>query len=94
MQFLLEIPPFRYKPKTMEMALLTLLTQGGWIAVAAFCVYMLFRLEKRIDRLEEKFENMVSREEHYRDLSGWRGEIQRLDDKISRMFEKLLEVRK
>jgi len=79
----------------METALVSgLLKEGGWFAVLAFLLFFLFRLEKRLDELEKKLENSISREDYYRDISGWRSEIQRLEDKITRLTDKILEVRK
>ena len=83
-----------------------LIGNGGWVAIGIFLGYFVQRLDKRMEKLENKLETIgeefVSREEHYRDISGWRGEvsklemkiggeINRLDLKIDRLMEKLLE---
>ncbi len=53
------------------------------------------KLEAKIEKLEEKIEAMstdfVTKEQHYRDISGWRGEIHKLEDKLERNIERLLE---
>lgn len=53
------------------------------------------KLEQKIEKLEQKFEaiahEMVTREQHYQDVSGWRGEIQRLEDKLERQITRLLD---
>jgi len=53
------------------------------------------KLEAKIEKLEEKIEAMstdfVTKEQHYRDISGWRGEIHKLEDKLDRNIERLLE---
>ena len=82
----------------MELSLIELVREGGWIALFAFLFFILLRLEKRIESFEQKLEEIqkenIRREEYYRDISGWRGEIQRLDDKLTRIFDKFMEVRK
>ena len=56
----------------------------------------LSKFEQRIERLEEKIEQMtldfISKEQHYQDVSGWRGELRKLEDRIERLTDKLLEV--
>jgi len=82
----------------MEFGLFHLILQGGWAAVSAFFIYILIKLDKRIEKLESKLEEIqkenVSREEYYRDISGWRGELQRLEDKLTNILDKLWEVKK
>jgi len=74
---------------------ISLIGNGGWIAIGVFLGFFIQRLDRRMERLENKLEaireEFVSREEHYRDISGWRGEINRLDLKIDRLMEKVLE---
>lgn len=82
----------------MEGFMIKTLFDAGWSVVAVFLIFMLFRLEKRIEKFEEQVkdikEDFVTKEEHYRDISGWRGEINKLEDKIERLIEKVLEARK
>ena len=77
---------------------ISLIGNGGWIAIGVFLGFFIQRLDRRMERLENKLEaireEFVSREEHYRDISGWRGEINRLDLKIDRLMEKVLEGKK
>jgi uncharacterized coiled-coil protein SlyX len=58
-------------------------------------LYQTGELERRVEKLEEKIDAMheefITKEDHYRDISGWRGEIHKLDSKIDRLMEKLLE---
>jgi hypothetical protein len=70
----------------MEIQLIQLLWNGGWVAIGATMIYLFVKLEKRIEKIEEKLEMMVSRETYYRDVSGWRGEINRLEDKIDNLL--------
>jgi len=76
--------------------IIKLINDGGWVAIGVFLAYMIQKLDKRIERLEGKLEaireEFISREEHYRDISGWRGEVNRLDLKIDRLIEKVLEA--
>ncbi len=80
----------------MEVGFFSLILKGGWAGVAAFLVYLLLRFEKRLEgfsnevkKLEEKLEDyykeMVSKEEYYRDVSGWRQELNRLIEKIEEL---------
>jgi len=77
---------------------ISLIGNGGWVAIGVFLGFFIQRLDRRMERLENKLEaireEFVSREEHYRDISGWRGEINRLDLKIDRLMEKVLEGKK
>lgn len=82
----------------MEEKVIQIIGNGGWMAVGVFLGYLLKKLEKRVERLEEKMDAMhdefITKEDHYRDISGWRGEIHKVDTKIDRLMEKLLEVLK
>ncbi len=80
----------------MEVGIFSLITKGGWIAGAAFLVYLLLRFEKRLEsfsnevkgleeKLEDYYKEMVSKEEYYRDVSGWRHELDRLISKIEEL---------
>jgi chromosome segregation ATPase len=80
----------------MEVGILSLILQGGWVASIAFLLYLLLKFEKRLDslsseikKLEEKMEDyhkeMVSKEEYYRDVSGWRHELNRIMSKIEEL---------
>ncbi|MCX7999772.1 MAG: hypothetical protein N3A69_12620 [Leptospiraceae bacterium] len=68
--------------------------------------YVIKKLEQKIEKLEHKIEalerkleaiahEMVTREQHYQDVSGWRSEILRMEDKferqITRVLDKLME---
>ena len=72
--------------------------EGGWMAMGLLLGYLLHRLEKKVEKMENKLDTMhdefITKEDHYRDISGWRGEIHRLEDKIERLIEKVLEARK
>ena len=82
----------------MEDRLVQILGNGGWMAVGVVLGYLMKKLERRVERLEEKMDAMhdefITKEDHYRDISGWRGEIHKVDTKIDRLMEKLLEVLK
>jgi len=78
--------------------IIKLVNEGGWVAIGVFLGFFIQRLDRRMERLEGKIEAMreeyVLREEHYRDISGWKGEINRLDAKIDRLTEIILGGRK
>ncbi|HIC97030.1 MAG TPA: hypothetical protein EYP11_01350 [Aquificaceae bacterium] len=64
------------------------------MAVGVVLGYLLRKLERRVEKLEEKIDAMheefISKEDYYRDISGWRGEIHKLDTKIDRLVEKII----
>jgi len=80
----------------MEDRLVQIIGNGGWMAVGVVLGYLMRKLERRVERLEEKIDAMhdefITKEDHYRDISGWRGEIHRLEDKIDRFSERVMEV--
>lgn len=80
----------------MEDRIVQIIGNGGWMAVGVVLGYLLRKLERRVEKLEEKIDAMhdefITKEDHYRDISGWRGEIHKVDAKIDRLMEKLLEV--
>ncbi len=53
-------------------------------------------LESKIEKLEERIEQIttdfITKEQHYQDVSGWRGEIRKLEDRMERIMDKLLEI--
>ncbi|MFZ8784966.1 hypothetical protein [Thermocrinis sp.] len=80
----------------MEVGIFSLVLKGGWAASLAFLLYLLLKFEKRMEslssdmkKLEEKLEDyhkkMVSKEEYYRDVSGWRNELNRLILKLEEL---------
>lgn len=54
------------------------------------------KFEHKIEKFEERLEQMsvdfVSKEQHYQDVSGWRGEIRKVEDRIERLADKLIEI--
>jgi archaellum component FlaC len=74
--------------------LLVIAVTLGWYVIKKL-EETIHQLEKKIERLEEKIEaistDFITKEQHYRDVSGWRGEIQRLEDRVERNMERLLE---
>ncbi len=74
----------------MEISLLNYIWQGGWLAIGAFLIYFIIKLEKRIEKIENSIIQFhcdyVKKNEYFRDVSGWRGEINRLEDKIDNMM--------
>jgi len=82
----------------VEDRVVQIIGNGGWMAVGVALGYLLRKLERRVEKLEEKIDAMhnefITKEDHYRDISGWRGEIHRLEGKIERSFDKVMEVLK
>lgn len=74
----------------MEKVLYQVLVQGGWFAIGTVLIYLFLKLEKRLEKLEEKINEFqshyITKDTYYRDVSGWRGEIHRLEDKIDKML--------
>jgi uncharacterized protein YlxW (UPF0749 family) len=52
------------------------------------------RLENKIKDIENQIKDFITKEEHYRDVSGWRGELQKLENKLDRFIEKFLDTRR
>ena len=71
-------------------ALFKVIEQGGWIAIVALLGFLIYRQDKRLEKIEAKLdflkEDMVSRDDHYRDVSGWREELKALDAKQEQRF--------
>jgi len=71
----------------MEDRLVQIIGNGGWMAVGVVLGYLMKKLERRVERLEEKMDAMhdefITKEDHYRDISGWRGEIHSGDQVVS-----------
>jgi len=51
-------------------------------------------IETKIDEIQQQLKDFVTKEDHYRDVSGWRGELQKLDAKLDRFIEKFIETRR
>ena len=77
----------------MELKLIELMSNGGWMAVAVFLLYLFFRQDKTMQRLEKWLEETskrvtyiekeyIARAEFYRDISGWRSDIKSLEGQI------------
>lgn len=54
------------------------------------------RIEKNISSLKDEIEQLksttVTKEQHLHDVSGWRWEIQRLEDRMEKFFDRLTEL--
>jgi|GEM_PF-1360034 hypothetical protein len=95
--------------------LFPLIANGGYIAIAAFLLFLILDVKKRLERVDrvieklvEKFDqnlehlerrveiierDFVSREEHYRDFSGWREELRHIDRKIDSLYREVFNAR-
>ena len=51
-------------------------------------------IEAKIEEIQQQLKDFITKEEHYRDVSGWRGELQKLDAKLDRFIEKFIETRR
>jgi len=51
-------------------------------------------IEAKIEEIQHQLRDFITKEEHYRDVSGWRGELQKLDAKLDRFIEKFIETRR
>jgi predicted nuclease with TOPRIM domain len=75
--------------------ILKLIEQGGAIALIAFLAFLFFRLEKAMTRLHERMDSIQSelvekyaqKGELYSDISGWRGDLRILTDKVDKLRE-------
>lgn len=73
------------------------------IVVLILLVYHIFYINKAIEKIEKSIGNLkqeiealdrvkVDKETHLQDVSGWRWEIQRLEDRMERFFDRLTEL--
>jgi phosphopentomutase len=51
-------------------------------------------VEVKMEEIQQQLKDFITKEEHYRDVSGWRGELQKLDAKLDRFIEKFIETRR
>jgi uncharacterized coiled-coil protein SlyX len=51
-------------------------------------------IHDKITELENQIKDLITKEEYYRNISGWRGELQKLDAKLDRFIEKFIDVRR
>jgi len=84
----------------MEISLISFLEKGGFLAISVFITYLIIRLEKRIselfqfinariEKIENKIENFeeeyVRKTDLFADISGWRGDLKSLSEKIEKL---------
>jgi uncharacterized coiled-coil protein SlyX len=51
------------------------------------------KIDNKIAEIENQMKDFITKEEHYRDVSGWRGELQKLESKLDRFIERFLDTR-
>jgi hypothetical protein len=52
------------------------------------------KIDNKIAEIENQMKDFITKEEHYRDVSGWRGELQKLESKLDRFIERFLDTRR
>jgi predicted nucleic acid-binding Zn-ribbon protein len=52
------------------------------------------KFDDKIANIENQMKDFITKEEHYRDVSGWRGELQKLENKLDRFIERFLDTRR
>jgi predicted transcriptional regulator len=52
------------------------------------------KFDNKITEIENQMKDFITKEEHYRDVSGWRGELQKLENKLDRFIERFLDTRR
>ncbi len=73
------------------------------IVVLIILLYHIWHMNKAIERVEKTItmlkedmalleKNKVDKDEHLQDVSGWRWEIQRLEDRMEKFFDRLTEL--
>lgn len=78
----------------MELKLLSMVANGGWMAVAAVLAYSILRLEKSLRIITEEQAGLrervvvvekekITRSEFYKDMADWRKEVQSLEKTLS-----------
>jgi len=77
----------------VEWAVFKYIEQGGIIALIAFLIYLIVRMEKTINKIISKIENVecelstkyAKKEEIFSDISGWRGDLRAIAEKIDEL---------
>lgn len=73
------------------------------VVVLIILLYHIWHMNKAIERIEKTItmlkedmalleKNKVDKDEHLQDVSGWRWEIQRLEDRMEKFFDRLTEL--
>lgn len=77
------------------MYLIDAISKGGWLAVAVFLAWFIFRIEKRIDTFEkviqEMKENSICKGDYYRDMAELWKEVRDLRIDIKEIMKYLME---
>ncbi len=79
----------------IELRLLPYLYSGGLLAAVAFAIYLIIKIEKVVKELQEQIEifrdemhnEYVKKVDFYSDISGWRGDLKMLMEKLDRLKE-------
>ncbi|MEM0326769.1 MAG: hypothetical protein QW733_07045 [Desulfurococcaceae archaeon] len=73
------------------------------IVVLIILLYHMWYINRAIDKIEKTIttlkedvalleKNKIDKDEHLQDVSGWRWEIQRLEDRMEKFFDRLTEL--
>ena len=83
------------------MGILRLIEQGGIIVFVAFLAFLFFRLERTMTKLHERMDAIqneitdkyAQKGELYSDISGWRGDLRILTDKVDKLREEFFYLK-
>lgn len=73
------------------------------VVVLIILLYHMWHINRAIDKIEKTIttlkedialleKNKIDKDEHLQDVSGWRWEIQRLEDRMEKFFDRLTEL--
>lgn len=73
------------------------------VVVLIILLYHMWHISRAIDKIEKTIttlkedvalleKNKIDKDEHLQDVSGWRWEIQRLEDRMEKFFDRLTEL--
>jgi hypothetical protein len=81
----------------MTPGIISIIFNGGYLAVCIFLLYLIYELKKRHERIDEKIDTLekekISKDEFYRSVSGWREEINILHKKIDDLKDLIIKER-
>jgi uncharacterized coiled-coil protein SlyX len=52
------------------------------------------KIDNKIAEIEHQLKEFITKEEHYRDVSGWREGLQKLEAKLDRFIERFLDTKR
>lgn len=85
----------------MEPWIIKYIEQGGIIAFLGFLLFLFIRLERAMNKIQAKIESLetelnekyVKKCDIYSDISGWRGDLRIINEKIDKLREEFFYLK-